>query len=186
MLVNIDLQTSQQLLASMKTTLTSKLNSLCVEEKRELKNIKTRPYLHDCLNACALTQHICDHLCQCKFELDHLLHDYHQTINGKLHIQLRSSEAHSAPNPLSAYTQYNSLCDKLRGHISSGSGPQQAMIPTEISYVGLFSLDVDDEIWRDVGLEDGEDIGSTPAWLGNDEVFQGINNVFTFIYPYFL
>jgi hypothetical protein len=43
--------------------------------------------------------------------------------------------------------------------------------------VGLFSLDVNDEIWHDIGLEDGEEGSSVPAWLGNDEVHQGINNV---------
>jgi hypothetical protein len=51
------------------------------------------------------------------------------------------------------------------------------MIPKKIPCEGLFSLDVNDEIWQDIGLEDREEGSSVPAWLGNDEVHQGINNV---------
>jgi hypothetical protein len=51
------------------------------------------------------------------------------------------------------------------------------VVPKKISREGLFGLDVDDEIWQDVGLEEGEDTSLTPAWLGNDEVRQGITSV---------
>lgn len=64
-------------------TLTTQLSALGVEEKKELKNLKASPYLHDYMNAHALKQHICDCLHQRKFELDCLQHDYHQAINGK-------------------------------------------------------------------------------------------------------
>jgi hypothetical protein len=84
--INMDLQTSRQLLTSMKKTLTAKLSALGVEEKRELKNLKASPYLRDRMNACALKHRIRDRLRQRKFELDRLQHDYRQTINGKLHM----------------------------------------------------------------------------------------------------
>jgi hypothetical protein len=70
----------------MKRTLTTKLNGLGIEEKRELKNLKASPYLHDWMNARVLKQRIRDHLRQWKFELDHLQHDYRQTINGQLDL----------------------------------------------------------------------------------------------------
>jgi hypothetical protein len=56
MLVDMDLQTSRQLLDSMKRTLTAKLNGLGIEEKRELKNLKASPYLRDRMNAQVLKQ----------------------------------------------------------------------------------------------------------------------------------
>ncbi|KIK81916.1 hypothetical protein PAXRUDRAFT_92959, partial [Paxillus rubicundulus Ve08.2h10] len=175
--VEMDLQTSRQLLSSMKKTLTAKLSALGVEEERELKNLKASPYLCDRINARALKQHICDRLRQQKFELDRLQHDYRQTINEKkLHVHTQSALKHREPAITTLVAKYNSLCDKLQGHISSGSGPQQALVPKKISREGLFSLDVDDEIWQDVGLEDREDTGLIPAWLGDDEVRQGINN----------
>jgi hypothetical protein len=62
--------------------------------------------------------------------------------------------------------KYNTLCDKLQVHICSDSGPRQGMVPKKIPYEGFFSLDVNDEIWQDVGLEDGEETGSVSSWLG--------------------
>jgi hypothetical protein len=40
-------------------------------------------------------------------------------------------------------------------------------------HVLLFQLDVDDDIWQDVGLDD-ENSGPIPKWLGDDGVRQGI------------
>lgn len=46
-------------------------------------------------------------------------------------------------------------------------------MPIEVS--GLFKLDVDDDIWQDVGLTDEHDEdGIVPAWLGNEIVWTGI------------
>ena len=41
-----------------------------------------------------------------------------------------------------------------------------------ISREGIFQLDVDDEIWQDVGLED--EVANPPRWLADDNVRQGI------------
>jgi hypothetical protein len=40
----------------MKRTLTAQLNGLGIEEKRELKNLKASPSLHDRMNAHVLKQ----------------------------------------------------------------------------------------------------------------------------------
>jgi hypothetical protein len=51
--------------------------------------------------------------------------------------------------------------------------------PQPIQRDGLFKLDVDDDIWQDVGLEDDGD-GPIPRWLGDDAVRRGIKAMLDF------
>jgi hypothetical protein len=46
------------------------------------------------------------------------------------------------------------------------------LAPLPIAREGLFKLDVDDDIWQDIGLDDdGNDMQQVvPAWLGNDSL----------------
>jgi hypothetical protein len=39
----------------------------------------------------------------------------------------------------------------------------------------MFKLDVDDDIWQDVGLDDDGE-GPIPRWLGDEDVRDGIKN----------
>ncbi|KAL6302529.1 hypothetical protein BKA93DRAFT_827420 [Sparassis latifolia] len=48
--------------------------------------------------------------------------------------------------------------------------------PQLIQGNGLFKLDVDDDIWQDVGLDDDDDIAAVPHWLGDETVREGIKN----------
>lgn len=57
--------------------------------------------------------------------------------------------------------------------------PRNAIAPVKIEMEGLFDLDVDDDIWLDIGLgyddDDDEGDGSAPPlWLSNDDVRAGI------------
>ncbi|KAF9231237.1 hypothetical protein BU15DRAFT_7047, partial [Melanogaster broomeanus] len=61
--------------------------------------------------------------------------------------------------------------------IKDGNAPRHAAQPVKISRQGLFSLDVDDEIWQDVGLEDDDDQGPQPPWLVDEEVKEGIKHM---------
>lgn len=57
--------------------------------------------------------------------------------------------------------------------IDSGKAPPGVLYPKSLPKEGLYALDVDSPIWDDVGLNDaGSD--AVPAWLGDDEVRQGI------------
>lgn len=47
------------------------------------------------------------------------------------------------------------------------------MAPRPVQRDGLFKLDVDDDIWQDIGLNDGNG-GEIPRWLGDEEVRSGI------------
>ena len=70
-------------------------------------------------------------------------------------------------------TSYNQLCTQLAALIHKGQAPTTAVAPKPIQRDGLFALDVDDDIWQDIGLDDGQDV-EMPRWLSDDNVREGI------------
>jgi hypothetical protein len=73
--------------------------------------------------------------------------------------------------------KYNDLCDELESLIKQGSAPRGAVVPHRIEKEGLFKLDVDDEIWQDIGLDDMDYNGEIPDWMGNEDVRKGIKSL---------
>ena len=64
----------------------------------------------------------------------------------------------------------------MKALINQGKAPQRSVVPPSISKDGLFKLDVDDDIWQDVGL--GDSIGGLPpAWLADEKVCLGIKSL---------
>ncbi|KAG1816761.1 uncharacterized protein BJ212DRAFT_1254087, partial [Suillus subaureus] len=76
------------------------------------------------------------------------------------------------PMILKIVSTYNSLCNQLHVLIHQRKVPANAIPPIPISCDGIFQLDVDDDIWQDVGLED--ETVNPPQWLADDNVHQGI------------
>ncbi|KAG2336961.1 hypothetical protein BDR05DRAFT_978650 [Suillus weaverae] len=115
-----------------------------------LEKMKKDIYLTVCLNARTIKTHICDRLHQQKFELERLERLYRATVNAerKLH-----------PGILKLITTYN---------VSTSFCCSPYIIPCD----GIFQLNVDDDIWQDVGLDD--DTLNPPAWLLDDKVRNGI------------
>ena len=61
--------------------------------------------------------------------------------------------------------------------IQQKKAPKNSVAPLKIEMEGLFDLDVDDDIWLDIGLgyeEEEEDETIPPLWLSNDMVRAGI------------
>ncbi|KAG6814707.1 hypothetical protein H0H93_012533 [Arthromyces matolae] len=59
--------------------------------------------------------------------------------------------------------------------INDKKAPRRAQRPPKIDLKGLFSLDVDSDIWRDVDVEDDDASRSDPpAWLAVENVREGI------------
>ena len=65
--------------------------------------------------------------------------------------------------------------------IKEHRAPSSAIAPEPIKSDGLFKLDVDDDIWQDIGLEDDVPAGNessdyplVPRWLGDESVRSGI------------
>lgn len=57
--------------------------------------------------------------------------------------------------------------------VNSKQAPLGAVVPQMIQREGLFKLNVDDDVWQDLGLNDDHD-GPTPLWLSNEQVHAGI------------
>ena len=72
--------------------------------------------------------------------------------------------------------KYNSLCKRLAIVNEGGSAPRNAVAPVPIDTKRLFSLDVDSELWNDVGLGQEDDDQQVPQWLGNEQVRFGIRS----------
>ena len=56
--------------------------------------------------------------------------------------------------------------------------PNNSIAPVPINREHLFALDVDDDIWQDVGLDEHES-GVIPCWLGNEKIREGIKEMLT-------
>jgi hypothetical protein len=82
-----------------------------------------------------------------------------------------------APGILKLAKSYNETCDKMQQLITDGSVPLGAIVPQYIEREGLFKLDVDDDIWQDVGLDDDNDSDRPPPWLANEKYRSGIKHM---------
>jgi hypothetical protein len=58
--------------------------------------------------------------------------------------------------------------------VDEGLAPEGAIVPPTIEKDRLFHLDVDDEIWQDIGLDDETTGHAVPRWLGDEDVRSGI------------
>lgn len=94
-------------------------------------------------------------------------------IEKNLRSHTESSVKRREPTILKLATAYNELCSQLTSLVASGKAPQGSAAPQPIQRDGLFKLDVDDDIWQDVGLDDEYD-GKVPGWLGDEGVRSGI------------
>lgn len=93
-----------------------------------------------------------------------------------LSANLTSSVKRREPATQQLAAAFNKLCDEMDVEIHHNRAPQGVFSPPRIDRSQLFNLDVDDDLWLDVGLGVDEDEGSSdiPAWLGDDSVRQGI------------
>lgn len=78
------------------------------------------------------------------------------------------------PGIVKLATTYNDICRQIQKLIASGRAPAGALTPQIIARDGLFKLDVDDDVWQDVGLEDDDYRSTPPRWLSDDKVRRGI------------
>jgi hypothetical protein len=94
----------------------------------------------------------------------------------KIELNLRghteTSIKRREPTIVKIVSTYNTLCDQLYALIRQRKAPVGAIAPLPISRDGVFQLDVDDEIWQDVGLED--ETVDPPRWLADERVRRGI------------
>lgn len=93
-----------------------------------------------------------------------------------MHKHTESAIKRREPSINKLATSYNQLCGQLAALIQKRQAPASAIAPLRIQREGLFTLDVDDDIWQDVGLDDDQSTG-IPRWLGDDKVREGIRTL---------
>ncbi|KAJ3793184.1 hypothetical protein GGU11DRAFT_760137 [Lentinula aff. detonsa] len=69
---------------------------------------------------------------------------------------------------------YNELHKKMVDLVRTKRAPRNAVIPSEIDMKHLFKLDVDNNIWQDIGLDEMTDLEELPLWLCDEGVRKGI------------
>ena len=68
---------------------------------------------------------------------------------------------------------YNARCKEMKELILKKKAPPNAVAPQPLDPKGLYSLDIDDALWQDIGIEGGEE-SPIPQWLGHDGTRCGI------------
>ena len=70
------------------------------------------------------------------------------------------------------------MCYDMTKQIKEKKAPKKSMAPVLIDCEHLFSLDVDDDIWQDIGLDEHES-EVVPGWLGDEKIREGIKALLT-------
>jgi hypothetical protein len=174
--VEEDLEECRAKLSQIRTSIAKKKNLLSVDGRLNLSKLMGNVFLKQRMNALALKQRLRDRLRHRKFELENMERAYRNTVNhAKLEAHSKQQVKRKEPGIQTLARKYNTLCNDLVNLIKSKKAPRGAVAPLSIEMDGLFKLDVDDDIWQDVGLTDENDESvEIPAWLGDENVRKGI------------
>ncbi|KAL0059175.1 hypothetical protein AAF712_014098 [Marasmius tenuissimus] len=156
-------------------TLRQKERLLGVKEQEEVRHLLKSPYLRARMNALALKTRLMQKLRSRKFERDRIERSFRKTQSEqRAHHQIEDSVKRKDPGIQQIARRYNKLCTEIQGYINRGQASDNAVAPKEIPLEGLFSLDIDDDIWQDVGLSGGDDDDQPPLWLSDENVRTGM------------
>ncbi|KAJ7121193.1 hypothetical protein C8R44DRAFT_831780 [Mycena epipterygia] len=193
-LVQVQVQSAEEALSAAVKKLRQKETALGVHEKQALTHLGKSKYMGFRMNAQALKRRIRDRLRSRKFELDKIERSFRRLVNGKanrwdnaqlsnmpldqkLYSHTESAVKRREPTIAKLNTQYNKLCTDMAQAIKDGHAPPGAIAPAPIPAKQLWTLDVDDGIWQDVGLDDDDADGAPeepPLWLSDEKVRSGI------------
>ncbi|KAJ3764685.1 hypothetical protein FB446DRAFT_795852 [Lentinula raphanica] len=173
----LELQSAVETLRKAQRRVTKKEDALGVDAKHQLRSLIKSPFLTKKMNARALKMRIRERLRSRKFELDRLERSYRKQ-QSKQHINEHTQDSVKRRDPgISQLAhKYNKLCDDMNTLIRQKKAPRNAVAPIQIDMEKLFQLDVDDDIWLDIGLGYAEAGDETvpPLWLSDDNVRIGI------------
>jgi hypothetical protein len=147
----------------------TKKKGLGIESERSLKRLLSDKYLLLKVNAQALKSRIRSKLQGRKFELERIdKAARHGASETKLRAHVQSQIDHHQPGITKLVVKYNDIVTQMAEHIRLGKAPKNSICPKFIDRKNLFQLDIDSDIWHDVGLHEGE--VNAPPWLKDDEV----------------
>ncbi|KIJ65264.1 hypothetical protein HYDPIDRAFT_27982 [Hydnomerulius pinastri MD-312] len=168
-----DLEDARKQYRRLRNTVRRHREALGVTATASLANLRNNEYLRTRTNALTLKARIRKCLQDRKFELQRIKRSYRLAMNEqRLHTHIESSIQHHQQPINCLVSKYNGLCDDLESLIRLCCAPRGAVALHRIPCEGLFDLDVDDDIWQDVGLADTE--ADPPAWLSDEDVREGI------------
>ncbi|KAJ3713069.1 hypothetical protein C8R42DRAFT_593707 [Lentinula raphanica] len=174
----LELQSAVETLRKAQRRVTKKEDALGVDAKHQLGSLIKSPFLTKKMNARALKMRIRECLRSRKFELDRLERSYRKQRSVEQHINEHTQDSVKWRDPgISQLAhKYNKLCDDMNTLIRQKKAPRNAVAPIQIDMEKLFQLDVDDDIWLDIGLGYAEAGDETVPllWLSDDNVRIGI------------
>ncbi|KAJ7116162.1 hypothetical protein C8R43DRAFT_1091280 [Mycena crocata] len=141
-----------------------------------LKKLSMSEYIRFKMNAYALKRRLRDRLRCRKFEMDKVERSFRRLVNDqKLYSHTESAVKRREPTISKLGAEYNKMCAQIVQLIKGGKAPRQATAPAPIPAGQLWKLDVDDEIWQDVGFDDEDDAATEPPqWMADEKVRAGI------------
>ncbi|KAJ3770611.1 hypothetical protein FB446DRAFT_790316 [Lentinula raphanica] len=160
-----DLDEQKSKLQKAEKDLRVKERSLGIEANAEYRKVASSPFVAACLNAKAVKLRLREKLKARKFERDRLERSFRRQIN--------SSERRLQTHTADAVKRRDPGIESL----ACGNAPRHAVAPRTIPTKELFTLDVDDSIWDDVGLDETTHMSDVPPWLGDDQVRTGIRGI---------
>ncbi|KAG2158535.1 uncharacterized protein EDB93DRAFT_1237909 [Suillus bovinus] len=134
-----------------------------------LSHWKARLGINQCTHLDQLHRNtrIHERLRQRKFEIEKLECSYRQAVNEhKLNSHVDTAIQRHNLTIQKLVSSYNSLCADLSALIRQCCSPSNAIAPNPISPAGIFNLDVDADIWQDIGLDDI--MLEPPDWLADE------------------
>ncbi|CAK5283719.1 unnamed protein product [Mycena citricolor] len=146
-----------------------------VEDKANLSKLVKSKYIQARTNAAAAKTKLRNRLRQRKFELDRVERHFHRNkADAKMMTHIEDAVRRRDQSIKDVCRLYNRLCTELQELIRLGRAPRNAIAPRQIIEKDIWGLDVDAEIWLDVGLSDADEDTEPPLWMKSDTVCQGI------------
>lgn len=174
-----DLPVTRTKLKKDRNTLARMEIALGVTELKKYHHLAKSEFIQHRMNAHAIKIRLRDRLRARKFELDRVERSVRrqQFNERKIRAHTQDSVQRRESGIQSLVTKYNSLCKKMADLIARHKAPRNAQTPHPISPGGIWALDVDDEIWQDLGLDEDSETQYPPPWLSNELVRQGIKGI---------
>ncbi|KAI6022550.1 hypothetical protein EDC04DRAFT_2575210 [Pisolithus marmoratus] len=170
--LNIQITECHKKIMNFKQALQRQKTTLGMNGPADLARMQNSSYLQ-----ITIKKRIRDRLRQRKFELERLERSYRHTVSEqRLQYHTEASVKWREPGIVKLASSYNKLCLQMVGLIHKGKAPHGSIAPLLIPRDSLFKLDVDDDIWQDVGLGDDAD-GLLPLWLADEKVRSGIRSL---------
>ncbi|KAK6971788.1 hypothetical protein R3P38DRAFT_3336656 [Favolaschia claudopus] len=141
-----DLKTAREKLKKDTATLKRKEKALGVEDRANLAHLTKSKFIAKRMNARAIKHRLREKLRARKFELDRVERTYRRKKKTEHKLKTHIEDA---------VRQYNTLCKEMKKLVKERKAPKNSIPPAPIDPKAIWGLDVDDEIWQDVGAGRG-------------------------------